>query len=209
MLTILVPLNPPHPYPQAEPVSIKSTPFAEVWAAWPREGATDLAKALGGSLSTLLADPGCASLIRLSAAFNRCGAAIAKSSAFSGASVVDAAGFHYLADAATAAKLFESKLGKPRVVASEANVLGRAGILAFELAAPKGDKGGGHHDRHAHHNAPGGERAGAHAHAHAPGGEHAAAAATTIFMLWDGKQLVDATLDPWKDSARVEFFAMK
>ena len=195
-------------FPQAEPISIKSAPFADVWAAWPREGNSDLSKALGRDLSAQLADPGCASLIRLSAAFNRCGAAIAKSSAFSGASIIDAAGFQYLADAASAIKLFKGKLGKPRVVSSEADVLGRAGILAFELAAPKGDKGGGHHDRHAHHNAPGGD-AGAHTHAHAPGGEHAAAAATTIFMLWDGKQLIDATLDPWKDSASVEFFARK
>jgi hypothetical protein len=139
-----------------------------VWAAWPREGNSDLSKALGRDLSAQLADPGCASLIRLSAAFNRCGAAIAKSSAFSGASIIDAAGFQYLADAASAIKVFKGKLGKPRVVSSEADVLGRAGILAFELAAPKGDKGGGHHDRHAHHNAPGGD-AGAHTHAHAPG----------------------------------------
>ena len=67
--------------------SITTTPFAQLWAAWPREGRSALAMRLGGSVAAALADTAepCAeddSLVRLSAALRGAGHPVLATSAY-------------------------------------------------------------------------------------------------------------------------------
>ena len=125
--------------------SIATVPFALLWAAWPSEGRTALAASLGGSVAAALADPTEAasaddSLVRLSAALRASGHPVPATSIYTaGSELTDAQGFFYMRDSGQAEALLEKKLGKGRPCKSEADAMGRHGILVF-----RGVKRGAH-----------------------------------------------------------------
>ena len=123
--------------------SIKLARFAELWAAWPHHGHDELSQTLGGGVGVALNDSTTAcgiddSLVRLSTAFARTGHAVPAGALHSGAEVTDREGFRHLVEPTSATLFLEKKLGKPRQVKSEADILGRSGILLFEGLTKQG-----------------------------------------------------------------------
>ena len=178
--------------------SIATVPFALLWAAWPCEGRSALAKSLGGSVAAALDDPAEAasaddSLVRLSAALRATGHPVPATALYTtGAALEDAQGFHYMRDSGQAEAsgaearecesararerclltapseraharrlparppvrpprpqaLLEKKLGKPRPCKTEADAMGRHGILVFRAV-----KRGAHGEPISHYDA--------------------------------------------------------
>jgi hypothetical protein len=177
--------------------SMKTVRFADLWSAWPVDGTRDLAKALGGDAERALLRSsggddakGAAvrdddSVVRLSAAFNKTGHPVPRSTVWSGVELVDCDGFHLIADFGDMLKTLDTKFGGQggggggggskhgkKHIHSKADVAGKRGILVFEGVKSIKDSGG-HVD------------------------------------LWDGAQTASVMGDYWTESDKILFYPME
>jgi len=132
--------------------SIKTLGFGALWAAWPIEGRSALARSLGGDVAAALdASDADDSIVRLSAALNAAGHGVP--APVGGKRLTDAQGRCHL-DGAAQAEALLAKLGHPRAARSEADIAGRPGVVVF-----RGVKHGPMGEPIAHFDAWNGERA--------------------------------------------------
>ena len=186
--------------------SIKTASFADLWRSWPQQGRQELAHSLGGSALTFLtkADLTDDSIVRLSVAFNRSGHPIPSQQIYPGEkfAITTKDGFH-LIDSLSAHSLFCSKLGNPRNVLTQADIIGRTGILCFERALAPHQQGG--HLTHHHHS----ENASAALHTPPPTPPLSSIQTNDHFVLWNGEVESDVTTDLWKVSPKISFWPIK
>jgi hypothetical protein len=160
---------------------------------------------LGGSAQTLLtkADLKDDTPLRLSVAFNRSGHPIPSQPVYPGDkfSITTKDGFHIL-NAMSAHALFSSKLGNPRNVLTQADIIGRTGILCFERALAPHQQGGHLTHHHLSENAS--------AALHTPASIPFSSIQTNDhFVLWNGEIESDVTTDLWKVSPKISFWSVK
>jgi len=190
-------------FPSFKDTSIKTASFNDLWTSWPSDGRHDLANSLGGTVSQhLLSSLEDDSTIRLSVAFNRCGHPIPVQSVHPGEkfAITTADGFHIL-DSVSAHALFFSKLGQPRNVLTQADILGRTGILCFERALPMLPKGGQMTHHHLAENSS--------ATLHSPLSSQKISILSDHYVLWNGSIESDVTTDLWKVSPKISFWPVK
>ena len=142
------------------------------------------------------------SIVRLSVAFNRSGHPIPSQPIYPGEkfAITTKDGFH-LIDSLSAHSLFCSKLGNPRNVLTQADIIGRTGILCFERALAPHQQGG--HLTHHHHSEN------ASAALHTPPSLSTSIQTNDHFVLWNGEVESDVTTDLWKVSPKISFWSIK